>query len=220
MAQLMLVNPRRRRKSTAKKRRTTTRRRTAAPRRSRRRNPIAASAAPRRRRRRAMARVRRRNPIRARRSGMIESTLKPALMAGMGALGVNVVSGFLPIPANFLSGPVSFITRGALALGFGYVVGMMTDKKTAEQMTLGALTVVAYDALKEVASTAMPTLNLSGLNYYSPTYPAGPAAQGQMGYMVPSAGGSYFPQGVNAAPMPTPATPGLGMYSGYDSSSL
>jgi hypothetical protein len=168
MATLALVNPRRRRK-TAKRRTTKARVR----RNPSRRKALAIAPAPRKRRRasRPKARRIRRNPIRARKSsGDIMSQIKPAFTAGLGALGLDLAWGFLPIPAGLQTGPLRHVAKGAGALALGYVANMVTDKATARQMAVGALTVVMHNMMRELAQQVMPTVNLG---YYNAGFNAG-----------------------------------------------
>ncbi len=179
MAEIMLVNPRAR----ARKRRTpaqkaATRKMVAANKRrkSPARRTYATNPAPARRRAvarpspaRSIVRKRRfkRNPT-AR--GIIESTLKPAAVAAVGALSLDVLWGFAPVPEMLKTGPFRHVAKGIGALGLGYIAGMVVDKRMAAQMATGAMTVVMHDAFKEVAARVMPGVPLG---YYSAGYPAG-----------------------------------------------
>ena len=199
MAQLMLVNPR-------KRRRTTTKRKTTAV--ARRKSPV--------RRRRTVARPatrrvtrRRRNPIQ--RKGIMNQ-VQPAFVAASGALALDLAWGFLPIPANLQMGPLRYLAKGAGAIGIGILAGNVVNKKTAEQMATGALTVILHDAMREVTQTMVPTVPLG---YYSGGQPVGEYVNGLNGmneYMpgnmdpyldqslsTPFAGPSAIEQAENAA---------------------
>ena len=200
-SEVLLVNPRkrgtrRRRARPAARRRASPRQRTAAKRR-RRRNPIGPFARsgmgmyvknPRRKRR---ASSRRRNPIRARRRaryrrnpsfrGIINSMVMPAAIAGMGALSLDVAMGYVPLPENLKSGPLRHVVKGVGAIVLGMLVGKVTSKRTGDTMALGALTVTAYNAFREMAATYAPGLTLG---YYSAGANAG--YDPQLGYYVAS----------------------------------
>jgi len=215
MAELMLVNPRKRRKTTAKRRKTTARRKTnprrkvaAAPK----RNPI------RRRRaapvaRRKARRSRRRNPS-AR--SILNTTLIPALTAGAGAIGFNALWNFVPLPEQLKTGMVQHVAKAAGAIGLGMVAGNVVGRKRATELVAGALTVIAYNALKDAVSQVAPTVNLG---YYSAGQPAGVLAYegaslgeyvgGPMGEYVGGGGGYLAP--TLAEPFASPAGAGRGV---------
>ena len=179
MAELMLVNPRKRRKS--RKPRTAAQR--AATRKlvagnKRRRNPAPArrkvSAIKRRRTpaRSVVARKRRykRNPNGRGMAGIVNTTLIPAAVAASGALSLDVLWNFLPLPETLKTGPLRHIAKGAGAIGLGWLAGMVVNKKTAGQLATGALTVVTYTAMREMMARFMPAVNMG---YYSAGMPAG-----------------------------------------------
>lgn len=135
----------------------------------------------------ARARVRRRkhNPIRARRSrryrpnpmrvGNIASftkhTLMPSVVGAAGALGVDVILGFLPIPVQFKTGPMRAIVKIAGAVGIGMVAANFMKRETAHQIAAGAITVTLYDVMKMYLRDAMPTLPLSEADVLFEEYP-------------------------------------------------
>lgn len=170
--QLMLVNPKRR-----KKRRKT--------RVKRRRNPVAAN--PRRRKRRYVAKRRyRRNPARRggfKITGIIRNTLAPAAMAAGGAIGLDLIMGYLPIPIAMKTGPMRHVIKGAAAIGMGMLAANFVSKQTAETFTSGALTVVMYNAGREMAARFAPNIQLgeymnndNSLGYYGAGYDPGEMA--------------------------------------------
>lgn len=189
MAQLMLINPRKRgskkRKTTmARKRRTTTKRRTTSKRRT----------SPRRvttRARRSMRRRTRRNPSTRGIKGMMK-TVAPSMAGGAGALSLDILMGYLPLPDMVKTGPISYVTKAALALGLGMVAGNFVKKETAGQLATGALTVVAYNAMKDAAGRMLPNVKLGAydendlLAYEMSAYqsPALPVDQGGNDFLM------------------------------------
>jgi len=189
MAQLMLVNPRKRRKT-----------------KRRRKNPVAAN--PRRRRTRVSTRTvrhrrRRRNPI-SRRG--IMGQIMPAATAAFGALGLDMIWGYAPIPDSLKTGPMRYVAKAAGAVALGMLAGMVTKKSTADQMSMGALTVVLHSAMRDGMSSYMPNIALGeymgpqeSLGYwgsgYNPDY-----ASGMSEYMPPANGGNgaYDMQGMES----------------------
>lgn len=149
MAKMLLVNPRKRR----------------APAR-RRRAPVA--------RRPAIRARRRRNPIAIKGlSGITQRTIIPAATAAAGALGLDVIWGYAPVPANLKVGPLRHVVKGAAAIGLGMLAENFVKKSTAQNITLGALTVVLHDMGREVLQNAMPQIPLGmymdgTMGYYNP----------------------------------------------------
>lgn len=192
MGQLMLINPRERR--TAKK---------AAPKRRVRRNPSPVAANPRKRRvrrnpiaARQMRKVRRyrRNPV----GGGIMPQITGALMGGAGAVAVDVVTGYLPLPATMRTGMMRHVTMGGLGLALGMFAKPLLGRAAA-QMGTGAMTVAAYGLLKDMTAgmlpgsvSVVPASVVAGLGYANPTpvlgeYITGSGSRG-MGEFVTGAG--------------------------------
>ena len=179
MAELMLINPRGKRRSSKK-------RRAKRPGARRRKNPVPATALmtnPRKRRakKRASPTVkrfkRRAKGTALTAKGFLNNTLMPSAVGAGGALGLDVLLGFLPLPAMIKSGPMRPFVRLAGAVALGMIASKVMNKKVGEQVASGAATVVLYDTLKGVLQRAMPTLPLSdgdayypGLEYVSPGY--------------------------------------------------
>lgn len=206
-SEILLVNPRRRRgrRTAAQKRATrkmiaSNRRPARRKRRPRRRNPIGPYAKrtvrrrrpsalgyyvnPRRRRKRAVARrSRRRNP--ARRGFNIQAMMNqlviPAATAGGGAVLLDVLWGFVPVPEGIKTGPMRHVAKGLGAIVLGQLVGMVGTKRMGDTMALGALTVTFHAAFREMTTQFMPQIPLG---YYSPGAVAG--HDPQLGYYVQS----------------------------------
>lgn len=214
MNEVLIVNPRRNSKGRFVKRVRARRRNPVAAanprRRHRRRNPVAAvatlAANPRRRRRRnpiaALAanprRRRRRNPVSlaAFKPTSILGQLVPAAIGGAGALALDIALSKIPQP-EFLNNPAGrfgFRTLGAIALG---MVAGFIKPSIGRQVTAGALTVVAYQTIRDVVQKVAPQITINGymddnMGYVDPA----PRLEGQgMGaYMGPRAApmGAYM----------------------------
>ena len=177
-------------------------RRTAAQKAASRRNIKKAQAARRRSpRRRTRKTKRRRNTYpaahRARRSnprrrlptvqGIINDQVIPAAVGGAGAVLNDVIVNMLPLPANFKSGWMRHISKAVGAIAIGYLGGMVLAKKTADQLGAGAMTVVGYNVVRDLAAQFMPQL---ALGEYLP-----------MGeYLDPALG--YYGAGLNPSTIP------------------
>lgn len=202
--QALLVNPRRRRRARKKvaRRRPARRRpaaRRAAPRRrrpARRRNPIGPYARnPRRRRRRSGVGMYVSNPRKRRTSrrryrrnptmrGIFNQLVMPAASAAGGALALDFLWSFIPIPPAIKDGAMRHVAKGLGAVVLGQVVGMVGNKRLGDTMAMGALTVTFHNAFKELAAQYMPNVNLSGVGYYSAGANAG--YDSGLGYYVQS----------------------------------
>jgi len=214
MPEILLVNPRkrkkaRRKKTEAKKRRSAAQKRATAKMiaaNRRRKSPVARKRRKttrkkpvRRRARRAVATVRRRrrkgNPRRLTMRS-VQNQLMEAGTGAVGALGLDVIQGYLPIPANLKAGLVGTGVKALLAIGMGIVASnfKMIRGTTANQMVNGALTVVLHDELKKLTQQFAPGIPLGeyldddGLGYYGSGYPAGIMGEGYGGM------GSYLPE--------------------------
>lgn len=155
--EMLLVNPRkrkRRRKGGAK--RSTRTRRNPSTRRRKRRSPA--------RRRRSYAK---RNPSRRRRSrakpvtqDFVNSMLIPAGGGALGALGVDVVWGYLPVPDEIKTGPFSPFAKMAAAVGVGWGISQFTSKRTGRMVIAGAVTVSLYNLFKNWTQQMLPGVPL------------------------------------------------------------
>lgn len=186
---MLLVNPKRRRRAATKRKPATTRRRrrttrAAAPRTAR---------TVRRRTRTAPAR-RRRNPSRRGGGRVMARFVQPALTGGGTAVGLDILFGYLPLPAAFSVGYARHATKAAaaIALGmFGSNLGIVR-RATAEEMARGALTVYTADIIREGVGQFLPAVPMgyyspayvppSGVNEYMSEYMSGGSARNPLGY--------------------------------------
>ena len=190
MSELMLINPRKRRKHKAKKsagkkrgkRRTMTalQRKYFGKRKHKRTATVAKKSHKRRRSITKHLSVRRhrknsRNPSRGLGKfsvqGFAKNTLMPSAIGAAGALGLDVLIGFLPLPPNLKTGPMRSVVRIAGAVALGIVAGMVVKKETAANIAAGAVTVTLYDVLKGAVQTAMPNLQLGETDIFT-EYPS------------------------------------------------
>lgn len=99
------------------------------------------------------------------------NTLMPSAVGAAGALGIDVIMGFLPLPPALKTGPMRTVVKIAGAIGIGMLAATFVKKNTAEQIAAGAITVALYDTLKGMLQVAMPTLQL-GENDIFTEYPS------------------------------------------------
>jgi hypothetical protein len=167
MATLQLIsNPSRRKRRKSRKARKAKR--------AFRRNPAAAPRISKRRRRRS----RRSSPKRTfrRRSrggfsfgrgagilGAVKSTIKPAGIAAAGAVALDIVWAYLPLPDTLRAGPVRHVAKFAGAIALGMVAEKVLGKETGKLVTMGAATVVLAGVVREAVGMFAPQLRLAGL---------------------------------------------------------
>jgi len=163
MAKMMLVNPKRRKKAKTKRRRVASVTRNVT-------------------RKVATTKRYRRNPAKRKGTlgGMMKETVIPSMTAAGGAIGLDVMMGYLPLPETMKTGPMRHLVKGAGAIGLGMLAGMFLKPKTAELITTGALTVTLHDAGKEAMQRFAPNVRMAGIDdeleslaYVSPGYPVG-----------------------------------------------
>lgn len=210
MSQLMLINPRRKRRSAKKTRARSHKRRS---------RVVALRANPRRKHRRAARRVSRRsvmrmhrNPVFKRRSrrsgggrvtfkGFATGTLIPSAIGAGGALGLDLVMGYVPLPAMLTTGMLRPVTRLAGAALIGWIASMVSSRQTAANVTAGAVTVVLYDTFKGWLKTAAPNLPLAG-------YP-------NIGWVNPGMSVGEYVGIPHSGGVVQPMNAGVGEYVGY-----
>ena len=194
MEQLLLVNPsprpKRRGTRTAAQKRATAKMVAAnrARRRTRRSNPVAPVSAPKykrstRRARKAVntyarrSRARRRNPI-----GGVGEMLSGALIGATGALAVNAMFNYAPIPDTMKTGYAKHAVKGAFAVALG-IFGKRFLGRRAVKAAEGSLTMTLAELLIQAsAGTGM------NLGYYSPAvqYMPSPAVSRRLSEYVSS----------------------------------
>lgn len=223
MSEILLVNPRRRRRTTKRRtarRKTNPRRKRSTRKRSRarRRNPGYALPNPRRRTRRASRR--RSNPAPRLTARSVQSNVMAALPGAFGALGLDVMLGYIPLPAVLKTGFAAYITKAVGAIGLGMVANMsgMVRGATAAKMTEGALTVMFHGMLRQGMAQFAPAVPMgmyipgsTGMGYYgagwNPDVPFNTGGDGSMGYLPElSAADSLTPDYLG----------GFGAYAGAD----
>lgn len=120
-------------------------------------------------------RYRRRNPV----GGMgefLSQTLVPSAIGGGGALLLDIGLAVLPIPATMKVGAMAPIVRIAGAVGIGALAGMVTSRKTANQIAAGAMTVTLYQIMRGFLARSLPAGSVPGLSappFYDPALPGG-----------------------------------------------
>ncbi len=136
-----------------------------------------ANPAPRRRRYR-------RNPIGKGFAG-ISTMLIPAMGVGAGAVGSEIIMGYLPIPAGWKSGIMRHITKGGVGVAAGLAISKLSkQKKLGFYVAAGAIAIATHDAIKEFIANRLPMIEQSGFGQYVTPLPS---QFGGMGYINPAA---------------------------------
>lgn len=108
-----------------------------------------------------VARRRATNPRRPTLKGIIDNQVMPAIVGGTGAVLDDILVNLIPmIPAEFKTGPMRHATKAVGAILIGYVSAMFLPRKIANQLGAGAMTVVGYNVVREVAARFAPQLPL------------------------------------------------------------
>lgn len=83
-----------------------------------------------------------------------------AIPGAVGALGLDVALGFLPIPVTWKAGIPGYLTKIVGAVALGMAAGYVVNSATAAKMTTGALTVMFHGILRELVATNLPQVPL------------------------------------------------------------
>lgn len=103
----------------------------------------------------------RRNPIEGTASGFLSGTLVPAAIGALGAIGVDMAIGNLPLPASMKTGTMLTVTRIGAALGMGFLVGMAMGEDAGSEAAAGGIIVTLYSVAKTYLSTNMPNVKMA-----------------------------------------------------------
>jgi len=187
----------------------------AAPKRRRRRRAPATiyTANPIRRRshRRISRRSYRRNPIGGSSGGnvKIHQLVLPAAAIGLGAVGSELLMGYIPgLPSFLTTGVMRHVTKGVISAAAGWGIARFANKKMGEAFALGGMTIAFHDAIKEGIVAVMPTAQFGA---YLPANGGSVGRPARMGYYSP---GSMVPMNRMGQYMP----PRGGMAGAYRAS--
>lgn len=118
--------------------------------------------------------------------------LVPAVTGALGAMALDIGMAYVPLPTQLQSGWGKTLAQliGALGLGFLAAKVPFVGRRNAQIGTLGALTVIAYNAIRPLAAQAVgdKVKGLAGLADFSDYSPAmGAYMQPRLGaYMNPA----------------------------------
>lgn len=109
--------------------------------------------------------------------GGLKGMFMPAVWGGAGAIATDILYRLLPLPGALamLKGPLSPVTKVAVALGTAQLAKMVVGAKSAHEMLSGSLAVIAYGLLNDLVLSRLPVIGapvsgyeMQGLGYTSP----------------------------------------------------
>ena len=168
--EVLLINPRRRRRKTTRRRRRRNpngRNNTAASqvmarrgltRRVNQRRTVAGRYS-----RRPTRRIRRRSNPNGRRmtmQGVVNNVVIPAAQAGAGALALDILWGYVPVPLEWKTGNLRHVVKGGGAIVLGMLAQQFLGAQIGKNIALGALTVTFHDAMRDMVAQFAPQIPL------------------------------------------------------------
>jgi hypothetical protein len=122
---------------------------------------------PSRRSRRVSTRRYRRNPIGGAGVGKLSSLVLPAVFIGLGAVGTEIIIGYLPLPMAWKVGPMKYIVKGAVGVAIGLVIAKgFKQKRLGYYFGAGAIAIATHDFVKSWLATNAAAIK--GLGYVNP----------------------------------------------------
>lgn len=111
------------------------------------------------------------------------SLIIPAVGIGIGAVGSELVMGYLPLPANFKTGVLRHVTKGGVSVVAGLTIAkFLRMKRVGEAFALGGIAIATHDAIKEWIVSTMPNAKFGEYGMY-----LAPGAAGRgLGYVNPA----------------------------------
>jgi hypothetical protein len=107
----------------------------------------------------------RRNP-RSLEAGFIKNTLLPSAIGAAGAIGADMLLGYLPVPPMYKTGPIGAALRIGSALVVGAAVGAIAGRESGEEAAAGGVIVTLYQLSRGfIPAQAMPA---TAMNRYMP----------------------------------------------------
>lgn len=100
--------------------------------------------------------------------------IMPVALGAGGAILTDMAIDRLPLPISFKFGNMRHVAKAGIAVALGVAAGMVVGKDKGTKVMAGALTVVAYDALKAMLArvaapasmTAPAPAGVQGMGYY------------------------------------------------------
>ena len=107
---------------------------------------------------------------------IITNQVMPAMVGGAGAVANDIIVNMLPLPAMWKTGWARHVSKALGAVAIGMLGGFVLQKRTADQLGAGAMTVVGYNVVRDLTAQFAPQIPLGeylgeylpmgSLNYY------------------------------------------------------
>lgn len=124
---------------------------------------------------------------------IINNQVVPAMVGGAGAVVNDIIVNMLPLPAQFKTGWMRHVSKALGAVAIGMLGGFVLQKRTADQLGAGAMTVVGYNVVRDLTAQFAPQIPLGEY----------------LGEYLPMGGLDYYGAGLNPGAIGT--IPGSGM---------
>lgn len=111
------------------------------------------------------SRRRRRNPIGLPSVKSVkDNLLVPAAVGAVGAVVIDVVAGYLPLPASMKTGNMKYVSKAGVIILLGMLASKVVGKKQADAAVVGGLTVMFHGIVKDFATKTFPgVMPMAGL---------------------------------------------------------
>lgn len=98
---------------------------------------------------------------------IVRNVLMPAGIGGAGAVALDVALAYLPVPDMLKTGVPNILTKLVVALGLGFIAGKVVGRDKGRLITLGAVTVMGAQFIRDQAKNFLPDVKgLGGYNDY------------------------------------------------------
>lgn len=104
------------------------------------------------------------NPLKLPKLGNAKMVIMPGVHGAAGALALDLLYGYVPIPAQFKTGMLGQIVKGVAAIGIGMAASKVTNARVAHNMSVGALTVVFRDIARTALERYAPSVRLGDVD--------------------------------------------------------
>ncbi len=92
--------------------------------------------------------------------GVVNQVVIPAAQAGAGALALDILWGYVPVPIEWKTGNLRHVVKGGGALVLGMLAQQLLGANVGKNIALGALTVTFHDAMRDMVAQFAPQIPL------------------------------------------------------------
>jgi hypothetical protein len=98
--------------------------------------------------------------------GFIGGSVMDAGVGAIGAMAADIAFNFIPLPAQFKTGPIGTLAKAGASIAVGMLASKVVGRAAAKKAVTGALTVQLYAYLKPM----LAGMGVPGLGYYGAGY--------------------------------------------------